>query len=84
MGKKSICLAIALIFVYGVGCLPAAADWINLSGAENAPNIAEIHINEDHVRINLEIFIQDMVVFDRLIPDIFFEGSDIQRPSIQF
>ena len=35
----------------------ANADWINLSGAQNAPNIAEIHINDDYVRIDLEIFV---------------------------
>ena len=60
----------------------AEADWINLSGAQNAPNIAEIHINDDHVRIELEIFVNDMVTFDRLIPDKFFESSDIKRPPL--
>jgi hypothetical protein len=60
----------------------AEADWINLSGAQNAPNIAEIHINDDHVRIELEIFVNDMVTFDRLIPDQFFEGSQIKRPAL--
>ena len=35
---------------------PARADWVSFSGAENAPNIAEIHIGEDQVRIQLEIF----------------------------
>jgi hypothetical protein len=63
-------------------CPPANADWINLSGAQNAPNIAEIYINEDHVRIELEIFVNDMVAFDRLIPDEFFKGSHIKRPSL--
>lgn len=59
------------------------ADWINLSGAENAPNIAEIHINDNHVKIDLEIFVNDMVNFDRLIPDDFFKGSDIKRPPLE-
>ena len=33
--------------------LPSAsqADWINLSGAENARNIAEIYVETDRVRI---------------------------------
>ena len=61
---------------------PAYADWINLSGAENAPNIAEIHINDDHVKVDLEIFVNDMVTFDQLIPDEFFKGSDIKRPPL--
>jgi hypothetical protein len=60
----------------------ARADWINLSGAQNAPNNAEIHINDDHVRIELEIFVNDMVTFDRLIPDKFFEGTEIKRPRL--
>ena len=62
---------------------PAAnADWINLSGAENARNIAEIHISSDHVRIDLEIFVGDLVTFDRLIPDGFFKDTDIERPPL--
>jgi hypothetical protein len=60
----------------------ARADWINLSGAQNAPNNAEIHINDYHVRIELEIFVNDMVTFDRLIPDKFFEGTEIKRPRL--
>ena len=60
----------------------AEADWINLSGAQNAPNIAEININDDHVKIELEIFVNDMVTFDRLIPDEFFEGINIKRPPL--
>ena len=59
------------VFVW-MTCPPANADWINLSGAQNAPNIAEIHINDDHVRVDLEIFVRDLVTFDRLIPDEFF------------
>ena len=59
------------------------ADWINLSGAQNAPNIAEIHINDDHVRIDLEIFVGHLVTFDRLVPDDFFEGTEIKRASLE-
>ncbi|MGB3096039.1 MAG: hypothetical protein WBB46_04815 [Candidatus Deferrimicrobiaceae bacterium] len=59
---------------------PAIADWINLSGAESAPNIAEIRIHDDHVEVDLEIFVNDLVTFDRLLPDTFFKGTDISRP----
>lgn len=76
---RILCIIIGSIFLNS----PVYADWINLSGAENAPNIAEIQINDDHVKIELEIFVRDMVAFDRLIPDDFFQGSDIQRPSMQ-
>jgi hypothetical protein len=60
----------------------AEADWINLSGAANSPNIAEIYINDDHVKVELEIFVDDIVTFDRLIPDAFFKGTTIKRPPL--
>ena len=60
----------------------ADADWINLSGAQNAPNIAEIHISDDHVRVDLEIFVRDLVFFDRLIPDDFFARTTIKRAPL--
>jgi len=63
-------------------CPPANADWINLSGAQNAPNIAEIQINDDHVKVELEIFVKDLITFDRLIPDEFFAGTEIKRAPI--
>jgi hypothetical protein len=79
--KKTTFHFLALLSAfYWMICPPANADWINLSGAENAANIAEIYIDDDHVRIELEIFVNDMVTFDRLIPDQFFEGSRIKRP----
>ncbi|NQT69053.1 MAG: hypothetical protein HQ552_05685 [Desulfobacteraceae bacterium] len=74
-----------ITFLIFLGCIvrtSAIADWINLSGAENAPNIAEIHISDDHVKIELEIFVDDIVTLDRLIPDAFFKGSDIKRPPL--
>ncbi len=76
-------LAITFVtFLCGVVRNPARADWISLSGAENAPNIAEVYINDDHVKVDLEIFVNDMVTFDRLIPDEFFKGSDIKRQPL--
>ncbi|MBW1970635.1 MAG: hypothetical protein JRI82_14290, partial [Deltaproteobacteria bacterium] len=72
MKKASFHLLAFLTAFCWMVCPPANADWINLSGAQNAPNIAEIYINEDHVKIELEIFVNDMLAFDRLIPDEFF------------
>ena len=66
-----------------MACTPANADWINLSGAQNAPNIAEIHINDDHVKIEIEIFVNDLITFDRLIPDEFFAGTQIKRAPLE-
>ncbi len=81
MKKIAFFIISFLVFSY-MARMPAYADWINLSGAENAPNIAEIHIRDDHVKIELEIFVRDMMAFDRLIPDEFFEGTDIKRPPL--
>jgi hypothetical protein len=78
--KKTACFIISIFCILWVSIPPVIADWINLSGADSAPNTAEIHINDDHVRVELEIFVRDMVAFDRLIPDSFFKGSDIKRP----
>jgi hypothetical protein len=80
MKKTSFFIITFLIFLCCIVRTPANADWINLSGAENAPNIAEIHISDDHVKIALEIFVDDMVTFDRLLPDAFFKGTTIKRP----
>ena len=82
MKKTSFFIIAFLIFLCCIVPTAANADWINLSGAENAPNIAEIHIQDDHVKIELEIFVDDMLTFDRLIPDTFFKGSDIKRPPL--
>jgi hypothetical protein len=48
---------------------PAHADWINLTGAETAPNIAEIYVLDDRVRVKLEVYIGDLDKFDDLVPD---------------
>ena len=71
-----------LILFLRFGCTAANADWISFSGAENAPNIVEIRIQEDHVKVEFEIFVNNMVAFDRLIPDSLFEDTDIRRPPL--
>lgn len=43
------------------------ADWINLTGAENAPTIAEIYISDGHIQMNLEIYVDDTVHFTDLV-----------------
>ncbi len=63
--------------------LPAQADWINLTGAETAPNIAEIYVLDDHVKIVLEISIGDLENFDELVPDDWLKENHPKRPSIQ-
>jgi hypothetical protein len=82
MIKAAFHLALLAAFFW-MACPPANADWITLSGAQNAPNIAEIHINDHYVKIGLEIFVNDLVTFDRLIPDEFFTGTRIKRLSLK-
>ncbi len=69
---------------FSFGILPsiAHADYISMSGAENAPNLAEIHINQDHVKINLEIYVKDLGVFYHLLPDDFFLEKKLPAPPL--
>jgi len=80
--KTTIVILSFLLFFCVTVCTPASADWINFSGAENAPNTAEIYIQKDHVRVELEIFVNDIVIFDRLLPDTFFKDIDIIREPL--
>ena len=57
-------------------------DWINLSGAQSAPNIAEIYIQDDHVKLVLEIYVNDLDKFIDLLPDNFLKQSGIEPPPI--
>jgi hypothetical protein len=56
----------------------ALSDYISMSGAENAPNIAEIHINNDHVKIVFEIYIKDLATFYHLLPDEFYKEINLE------
>jgi hypothetical protein len=58
------------------------ADWINLSGAENTRNIAEISISDDHVRIQLEVYVGDLELFEPLIPEELLAQKDTARPRL--
>jgi hypothetical protein len=55
---------ILLSILIGYGSV-ASADWINLTGAETSPNIAEIYVLHDRVRVNLEVFISELDKFRR-------------------
>jgi hypothetical protein len=48
---------------------PLRADWINLTGSETAPNIAEIYVLDDRVHVKLEVYIGDLEKFADLVPD---------------
>ena len=72
----------ALFSVLFVATTPVHADWINLSGAETAPNIAEIYVLDDHVKVKLEVYVGDLSSFEELIPDDWIEDKEIKRPAL--
>jgi hypothetical protein len=74
--KKTLGILIVLVLFMS----PVEADWVNFSGAENALNTAEIHINGDHVRLILEVFVGNIEVFEELVPDDFFSKPVLERP----
>ena len=80
--NRTYCILI-LTFVVSAFSPTARADWVNLSGAQSAPNIAEIHVNEDHIRLILEIFVNDMDKFMDLLPDDFFKQAGVDPPPLQ-
>ena len=78
-------LILLFLFTIVITLFPSIvqADWINLTGAENARNITEIYVEKDHVTIKLEIFIQDLLAFDELVPDDFFPQLIPGRPGAE-
>ena len=72
---------VSLLSVLVLSISTARADWINLTGAETSPNIAEIYILDDHVKLVLEVYIGDLEAFDELIPDDWVKDPVVQRPG---
>jgi hypothetical protein len=60
----------------------AHADWINLTGAETAPNIAEITVLDDRVKVALEIYVGDLETFSALVPDDWLKNQATERPPL--
>jgi len=82
MNTRPFIILSILVLSFWLTSAPCYADWVSLNGAENAANIAEIHIFKDQVKIELEIFVGDIIMFDRLIPDEYLEGIDFKRPPL--
>jgi hypothetical protein len=84
MQTKKYCIFFKLIIVV-VLFFPktAISDWINLSGAQSARNIAEIYVEEDHVRLVMEIFVGDIDTFIDLLPDDWFKNAAVKPPPIE-
>jgi hypothetical protein len=81
MRRACLSLSLILILVF-FPSPPAMADYINLTGAENAPNIAEIYVQDDHVKLVLEIFVRNIETFVDLLPDETFKDMGIQPPPL--
>jgi hypothetical protein len=81
---KKYGLIISIIILFALRPAPSAlADWINLTGAQSAPNIAEIYIEDDHVRLVLEIYVADLDKFIDLLPDDILKGSGAKPPPLE-
>jgi len=59
------------------------ADWINFTGAQSAPNIAEIYIEEDRIRLVLEIYVKDIATFIDLIPADWIGKGGAEPPPLK-
>jgi hypothetical protein len=75
-------LALALLVTLTAFSSTAQSDWINLTGAETSPNIAEIYVMDDHVKVKLEVYVGDLQAFGQLIPDDWIEDEEIKRPTV--
>jgi hypothetical protein len=65
-GAKRRIGIIPLLVCFALTPFSLQADWINLTGAETAPNIAEITVFDDRVEVALEVYIGDIGTFDAL------------------
>ena len=77
------CIFLVLLFCDWATPPHARTDWINLTGAETAPTIAEIYVLDDHVKVVLEIYIRDLPIFDDLVPDDWVNSLQPKRPAVQ-
>lgn len=76
-------LLVCTFLVFFNGVTPSLADWINLTGAETAPNIAEIAVTDKGVEVALEISAGDLRQFSDILPDKAFGANPPSRPSLE-
>ena len=77
------CIFFVWVFCDLVNPPQARTDWINLTGAETAPTIAEIYVLDDQVKVVLEVYMRDLPTFDDLVPDDWVKTPTNQRLPIQ-
>jgi hypothetical protein len=75
-----LCYFISIIIIFP---LSATADWINLTGAQSAPTIAEIYVEDDRVRLVFEIYVNDMDKFIDLLPDEWIRQAGVEPPPLE-
>jgi hypothetical protein len=71
-------IVVLLMFVSAV-----RADWINFSGAQSAANIAEIYVEDDQVRLVLEVYVNDIDKFSDLLPDDWLQRAGQNPPPLR-
>ncbi len=80
---RAVRTLVASLLFLATTIIPAArADWMNLTGAETAPNIAEITILDDRVRVALEVYVGNLATFEALLPDDWLKKDVASRPSL--
>ena len=75
--------ALALTVLLTAFPITAWPEWINLTGAETSPNIAEIYVMDDHVKVKLEVNIGDLQSFRGLITDDWIKDQAIKRAPVE-
>ena len=80
MPKAAQILVAALLLATTTLAPPAHADWMPLTGAESAPEIAEITVLNDRVRVALEVYVGDIDTFTALVPDDWLKEPTATRP----
>lgn len=78
--SSSVLWGAALLLVVCLSPTDGRADWINLTGAETAPNIAEIYVLDDRVKVVLEVHIRDLDTFEDLVPDDWLQDAEERTP----
>ncbi|MDJ0957662.1 MAG: hypothetical protein QNI91_12420 [Arenicellales bacterium] len=76
---KPVFIFVAILWMTAIATA-TRADWMNLTGAETAPNIAEITVLDDGVLVKLEVYIGDLATFEALVPDEWLKKAITDRP----
>ncbi|MCZ6773969.1 MAG: hypothetical protein O7G83_18580 [Proteobacteria bacterium] len=83
--RPAACSILALLLIAAANLFfnDARADLINLTGAETAPNIAEITIGDEGVEVSLEVYVGDLEFFRDLVPDSWMSDAAVNRLSLE-